>query len=183
MWMLGSWFLIIQMSSQGVGLSVCEAWFYCFIKAPCLINQFLEGVDAWVMVYDHPKKKWGRGSACLWGLMLLIYQNSLFYRPMSGRCGCLGPGPFPLSWVIKPIRLGRQCFGLQNRVLKGPGGWFGVQNVGLKRSLGVVWAPKFGLEGILALKTDLWCVSPVRATCCWILLETPRRPKSIQNQL
>ena len=101
MWMLGSWFLIIQMSSQGVGLSVCEAWFYCFTKAPCLINQFLERVDAWVMVYDHPKKQWGRGSVSLWGLLLLIYQNSLFYRSMSGRCECLGPGPWWCRWRFR----------------------------------------------------------------------------------
>ena len=41
-------------------------------------------------------------------------------------------------------------------------GQFGLQNGVLKGSLEVIWIPKLGLEGILALKTDLWGGPAVR---------------------
>ena len=63
------------------------------------------------------------------------------------------------------------------------GHYFKVQNRGLTESEGSVWAPKQGLEGLLALKADLRCESSVPATHFWIILEAPRRPKSINNRV
>ena len=62
-------------------------------KQGLAINQFWEDVDAWVVVHDHPDEQSGRGIACLRGLLLLIYQNSLFDRSIFGRLGCLCLGP------------------------------------------------------------------------------------------
>ena len=87
-----------------------------------------------------------------------------------------GVSASPLAfWVLK-VYLGLQigCW----RCLEH---YFRIQNRVLKASLGSVWGPKWGLKSILALKTDLWCVSLVRATRFWTLLEAPRRPKSIKN--
>ena len=95
--------------------------------------------------------------------------------------------PLSLSWLMKPIRLGRQYFGPQNRVLK--------------ESWRLVWRPKWCLEGVfgvsLGSKIESWKHlgsqdrlkmrilggASVHVIDFWTILEAPRRPKSIKNRV